>query len=446
MDKNSFALTPPMGWNSYDYYNTTVNEEEIRANAEFMAEHLRRFGYEYIVVDIEWYSYDTGTMPEFQYIPFGRVEMDEYSRLLPCPDKFPSSGGGRGFKPLADYIHSLGLKFGIHIMRGIPREAAHRHCGIKGTAHTADRIADPSNICFWNPDMYGLRPELPESQAYYDSLFELYADWGVDFVKCDDICREDMKSAHDEIRMLHEAIEKCGRPIVLSLSPGPAKPEEAGHYEKYANMWRITDDFWDSWPLLLEMFGRCRLWQGAGKPGCYPDCDMLPVGVIGGRFGEGEERRSNLTIPELRTMMTLWCIMGSPLMMGGELTMMTEEDISLLTNEKLLAMQKCAEDARETRFKESSGEVIWQAKGSADGRVYIALFNISDEETEISMSLSEIRADEACAGGAGRESCGFLLTGIWDEEPVRITDSFSVKVPAHGVRAYAAVPLSSDKE
>ena len=187
MNKNDFAITPPMGWNSYDYYDTTVNEEQVKANADYMAKHLKKFGYEYIVVDIEWYSNDAGTRrSEHQYIPFGDDEMDEYGRFIPSPSRFPSSKNGAGFKPLADYCHSLGLKFGIHIMRGIPRAAAERHLPVFGTNVTAADIADPGSICGWNPDMYGVRNVI-EGQAYYDSLIQMYADWGVDFIKCDDI-------------------------------------------------------------------------------------------------------------------------------------------------------------------------------------------------------------------------------------------------------------------
>ena len=260
MNKNDFAKTPPMGWNSYDYYDTTVNEEQVRANAAFMAEKLKEYGWEYIVVDIEWYSNDAGTKRDkFQYIPFGDVEMDEYGRMQPAPGRFPSSAGGKGFRGLADYVHGLGLKFGIHIMRGIPRGAALNHLPIYGSSYNADEAADPSSICGWNPDMYGVRDN-EAGQAYYDSIISMYADWGVDFIKCDDICdswmyREPLVfSGWHETRMLHKAIEKCGRPIVLSLSPGPAHIDKAWHYAENANMWRITDDLWDNWKLLKEMF------------------------------------------------------------------------------------------------------------------------------------------------------------------------------------------------
>ena len=273
MNKNKFAVTPPMGWNSYDYYDTTVNEEQVKANADYMAAHLKEYGWEYVVVDIQWYAYNVGSQRDrFQYIPFEKIEIDEYSRLLPCPDRFPSSVNGQGFKPLADYVHSRGLKFGIHIMRGIPRIAAHNHMKILGTDKTANQIANPSSICWWNPDMYGLEVDVEGAQEYYNSIFKLYAEWGVDFIKCDDICRHDMKSAEREIEMLHHAIQACGRPMVLSLSPGPALINKAWHYEKYANMWRITDDFWDSWPLLVNMFERCEIWEKHVSEGYTSAC------------------------------------------------------------------------------------------------------------------------------------------------------------------------------
>ena len=382
MNKNDFAPNPPMGWNSYDYYNTEVNEAQVRANAEYMASHLKELGWEYVVVDIQWYAVDAGSQSDkYQYIPFGKVVMDEYSRLLPDPVRFPSAAGGKGFSVLAEYIHSLGLKFGIHIMRGIPRAAAHEHRGLLGTEMTADQLADPSNICWWNPDMYGLRVNLPEAQMYYDSIMQLYAEWGVDFIKCDDICREDAVTAHREIELLHNAIMKCGRPIVLSLSPGPAKISEAAFYAANANMWRITDDFWDSWPLLKDMFRRCELWQGKNQPGCYPDCDMLPVGVIGGCFGKRIERQTALTEEEQRTMMSLWCICGSPLMIGAELTKLDAFTFGLLTNRDVLDMQRFGCDAMQ--LERTDEQAIWVAHDPVHDRGYIALFNLADEERAV---------------------------------------------------------------
>ena len=426
MNKNSFAPRPPMGWNSYDYYDTNVTEAEVLANAEYMAKHLKAYGWEYIVVDIQWYAYSTATMRDkFQYIPFGRNEMDDYGRLLPCPDKFPSSRDGAGFKPLADKIHALGLKFGIHIMRGIPREAAHKHLPILGSDVTADMAADPSSICGWNPDMYGLRKG-EAGQAYYDSVFKLYAQWGVDYIKCDDICntnlyRERQYSARHEIEMLHKAIQNCGRPMVLSLSPGPALVEESWHYKKYANMWRITDDFWDNWETLLYMFDRCEKWQDHVSPGCWPDCDMLPLGWVGKHFGH--ERQSLFTKDEQKTVMTLWCIFGSPLMLGAEMTKLDEWTLSLLQNKQLLKMLNGRFTARQVL--RDKNQAVWAAV-SPEGERYIALFNLSEDTRSVSADLEE------CAAMFPEGQFSPTLEGaqeVWSGEAV--TEA-SFTLPPHG--------------
>lgn len=392
MGKNDFALTPPMGWNSYDYYDTTVTEKDVKANADYMAAHLKEHGWEYVVVDIEWYAHNAGSRrEEWQYIPFEEVEMDEYSRLLPDPARFPSAAGGKGFAPLAEYVHSLGLKFGIHIMRGIPRNAAHRHTKILGANVTADRIANPYSISKWNPDMYGVDASKEGAQEYYDSIFALYAEWGVDYVKCDDICNTNMYpdnpySARAEVEMLHKAIMKTGRPMVLSLSPGPALIEQAWHYETYANMWRITDDFWDEWHLLLNMFERCELWQKHVSEGCFPDCDMLPLGWLGKGFGH--EWYTRFTKDEQITMMTLWCIFRSPLMLGCELTKLDEWTTGLLTNDKVLGLLKGSHGARQVeRDKEHA---VWCSEDNQENAYYLALFNFKEERDEIAVDLSEL--------------------------------------------------------
>lgn len=431
MNKNSFAKFPPMGWNSYDYYDTTVDEAAVRKNAEYMAAHLKEFGWEYVIIDIEWYSHGAGSMrDQFQYIPFAKVEMDEYSRLLPDPARFPSSVGGAGFRPLADYIHSLGLKFGIHIMRGIPRIAAHLHTAIKDCSVTADMAADPSSICRWNPDMYGLR-NTTAGQAYYDSLLELYASWGVDYIKCDDICNTNNQSkfhendyaGRHEIEMLANAIQKCGRPIVLSLSPGPALIEEAWHYETYANMWRITDDFWDDWRLVKNMFYRCELWQNHVSEGCYPDCDMLPLGYVGKGFGQ--ERLCNLTHDEQRTMMTLWCIFGSPLMLGAEMTKLDDWTLSLLTNREVLRLLDPASRARQ--LCRDNEKALWYAEHPQNGTRCLALFNLSDDAKTFSVLLH----DSVPMQGT------HILRELWTGESLTLTDSvLHVQLPAHGCVLY----------
>lgn len=431
MNKNEFAVTPPMGWNSYDYYDTTVNEEQVRANARFMAEHLKASGWEYVVVDIEWYSNDAGSRrSEHQYIPFGDDEMDKYGRFQPSPNRFPSSADGSGFTKLAEYVHSLGLKFGIHIMRGIPRHAAELHCQVYGTGFTANDVADPGSICGWNPDMYGVR-NTEAGQAYYDSIISMYADWGIDFIKCDDICdswmyRGDNFNGWFETEMLHKAIEKCGRPMVLSLSPGPAHIDKAYHYCKNANMWRITDDFWDNWDLLKNMFWRCEMWQDHVRKGCFPDCDMLPLGKVGQGFGE--ERESNFTKEEQKTMMSLWCMFRSPLMIGAELTKLDEWTLSLLTNEDLLSLM--GESCRATQIRRNDTEAVWKNKNEAANVLTVALFNLSEEEKEVSVSFDELQETLDA-------SKKYKLFDLWDKIEVECgIGEITVKVPKHGVKIY----------
>ncbi|MCR5214916.1 MAG: glycoside hydrolase family 27 protein [Eubacterium sp.] len=437
LGSDQWLKNPPMGWNSYDYYDTTVTEEDVKANADYMAKHLRPFGWEYIVVDIAWYSKEAGhDRDKYQYKPFSKMEIDQFSRLLPDVDRFPSSKDGKGFGPLADYVHSLGLKFGIHIMRGIPRCAAYQRSAIKNTDAKANDIANPYSICAWNPYMYGVNPDVEGAQEYYDSLMELYAEWGVDFIKCDDICRMDAESSKKEIEMLHKAIEKCGRNIVLSLSPGPAIVEEHDFYKANANMWRITDDFWDKWELLLDMFDRCRKWQDYVTEGGYPDCDMLPIGMLGKGFGH--EWKSNFSVNEQRTMLTLWSIFHSPLMIGCELTKLDPETLELLTNEDVCDMIRSVRGSREVyrddqfiiwqgRTEDSNAENMPEENNPEEHETnYLALFNISDEDQDIPTKLLE---DYIYHGSHAEDINGETIKEIWTGESYQTIK----KIAAHGV-------------
>ena len=406
--KNDVAPFPPMGWNSYDYYDTTVNEEQVRASADYMAKNLKKYGWEYVVIDIQWSDPDAGKRNSdgTQYIPFSRFCIDQYSRQIPAPNRFPSSAGGAGFKPLADYIHSLRLKFGIHIMRGIPRFACHEHLPIltnDGSAVTADMVANPYSVSKWNPDMYGVDANRKYAQDYYDSIFQLYADWGVDYVKVDDICNTNMYphnpySAEKEIEMMAAAIENSGRGMVLSLSPGPAVIEKAHHYKTYANMWRITDDFWDDWKLLKAMFERCEVWQSHVGDGNWPDCDMLPMNVLGYGWGKMDDPdnkgwKCKFTQEETRTMITLWSIFRAPLMIGTDLPKLDDFNLSLLTNEEILAMDKNPLQAYQANGSCHDNVVTW-INECPDGKSYYeCFFNLSEEEQTIRLNLQIGKSD-----------------------------------------------------
>ena len=368
------AQYPPMGWNSWDCWGAAVTEDIVRKNAEYMAAHLKPFGWEYIVVDIQWYQ---PTATNHSYAPFAPLTIDGCGRLQPAVNRFPSAEGGKGFRPLADYVHSLGLKFGIHIMRGVPREAAYKQLPIEDSEWSCADAANPNDVCAWNPDMYGTRADTRAAQEYYNSIFRMYADWGVDFVKCDDIARE-YPRCRREIEVISEACRGSGRDIVLSLSPGPAPLEQAEHLKTWANMWRVTDDFWDDWTLLKGMFERAQKWCGHAGPGHWPDQDMLPVGAL--RQCEDPEDRTRFTPAEQRTMMTLWCMVRSPLMIGGELPKTDPQTLRLLTNAPLLAIEKETVGTRCLRLTEN--EAIFAAY-RREGGGYIALFNLSDQPRQL---------------------------------------------------------------
>jgi alpha-galactosidase len=227
---NMLAPRPPMGWNSWNSFATTITEAQTREIAAIMADKLLPFGYDILTVDIQWYEPEASS---YTYNAKPNPAMDAYGRMIPALNRFPSSAQGRGFAPLAQAVHALGLKFGIHVMRGIPRAAVDRNLPVLGTDVRAADIADRSNICSWNPDMYGVDMAKPGAQAYYDSIFRLYADWGVDFVKMDDMSRP--YDAHaPEIEAAHKAIAATGRPIILSLSPGETPVIRGDHVRRYA--------------------------------------------------------------------------------------------------------------------------------------------------------------------------------------------------------------------
>ena len=408
------AQTPPMGWNSWDCYGAAVTEDIVRRNAEYMARELKPFGWEYVVVDIQWYQ---PTAVNHSYEPFSELTMDGFGRLLPAVNRFPSAAGGAGFRTLADYVHSLGLKFGIHIMRGLPRMAAHRLLPIADSPYFCHTAADPKSICMWNPDMYGLRCDTPDAAAYYRSIFRLYAEWGVDFVKCDDIARE-YPRCRREIELISEACRSCGREIVLSLSPGPAPLAEAEHLKTYANMWRITDDFWDDWRLLKAMFERAEKWCVHAAPGHWPDADMLPLGAL--RQCDSADGWTRFTPTEQQTMMTLWCMMRSPLMIGAEMTKNDPFTLSLLTNAEVLEILReshCAHPLYTT-----DEESAWIAPRKDGNGFYLALFNLSDKKRTIAA------VPEGAEGMKAKE--------LWTGKPVRVHGGIRSSLPAHGSALY----------
>ena len=380
----TWAPTPPMGWNSWDCYFSSVTEKEVMQNAQYLVDHdLVRYGWEYVVIDIRWYC-NHPSLGGGWYNQNGTQDyvLDEYGRYLPSPSRFPSvmqGGKNMGFKALAERLHAMGLKFGIHIMRGVPKSVIGSKYKLKGSESTSwtSVYQGTTSPCGWLGDNLKVRDN-QYGQLYYNSIMDLYAEWGVDFIKVDDLSRPFYS---DEIRMIRKAIDQTGRPIVLSMSPGKTQYQYAPECLENANMWRMMDDLWDNWPAVDAVFNEAHEWSRYTRPGNYADCDMLPLGQIAmtvadpGYASADAGHWTNLSKDEQLTMMTLWGICHSPLFFGGEMTKNDDFTNSLLTNEEYHQMHKYGTDAHRVLNDEDEGHVVWTSTDPATGNRYLALFH-----------------------------------------------------------------------
>lgn len=365
-----WAPTPPMGWNSWDCYGPSVKEQNVYANAHYMKDNgLLERGWNYVIVDIRWYTNDTG----FWYNTSAAYTMDANGRYFPNTSRFPSAKNGVGFKALADSLHKMGFKFGIHIMRGVPKKAVEEKCPILGTSYTCDQIYNTDSICTWLKDNYTVDCTKPGAQEYYNSLLNLYASWGVDFLKVDDLSRP----YHDgEIWLLRNAIDQCGRDIVFSMSPGATALEKWESCQKNANMWRMMDDLWDNWSDISKVFTLAKSWNQYRLPGNYPDCDMLPLGQI--RLTNTDKRWTNLSHEEQQTMMTLWSLFKSPMFFAGDFTYNDKWTNDLISNEEMIYVDQQSVNNR--LVSDDGTRVVWAADDPASDACYAGLFNLGGSD------------------------------------------------------------------
>jgi hypothetical protein len=420
------APTPPMGWNSWDAYAQNITEAQVKENADFVAQKLKQFGWNYIVVDEGWYLPDPTSSTEENR---GFV-MDPQGRFLPSTLRFPSAANDAGFKPLGDYLHAEGLKFGIHIVRGIPKLAVAKNTVIADSSFHAADAADQSDTCPWNTYNYGVKDNAA-GQAYYDSLAKQYAAWGVDFLKVD--CIADHPYKGDEIRMIRQALDKAGRPIVLSLSPGPTQVAHADEVRKYAEMWRISNDFWDHWGVwpkhefsqgLLQQFTTAAAWASHTGDGHWADADMLPIGHLGPHPGEAEVRDSHFTPDEARTLLTFWSIFRSPLMIGANLPASDSFTLGLLTNPEIIAVDQHSRGNHQVVT--DTREILWAAHRDDGGGEYVALVNVSDAPQSFHHAWKEI----------GLSGKSFGVRDLWLRKDLGRAGELAVTLPPHGSALY----------
>ena len=426
------APTPPMGWNSWDAYGLTIDEAAYRANAKMLAS-VKKYGWTYAVIDEGWYMGN----PNGKDRAAKNFQIDSNGLLVPALDRFPSAAGGAGFKPLGDWVHSLGLKFGFHIVRGIPRGAVERNTPIAGSTFHATDAADTSDACGWDDGNWGVRDNAA-GQAYYDSMMRLYAKWGVDFLKVD--CIADHPYKISEIRQIAAGIKKSGRPMVLSLSPGPTQLEHAGEISRYAQMWRISNDIWDGWqfashtpdgyPSGVETaFDNLARWNSYVRPGAWPDADMLPLGALRPHPGMGDPRESRLTHDEERTQFTLWSIARSPLILGANLTQLDPFTRSLITNDKVITINQTAFESHPLIALPSGFEHarVWEASAGTASRPvrYLAFFNLTNQAAQLDSTWEQL-------GMKGSHSA----LDLWSGAKLPRAQQIHVQLPAHGSAVY----------
>jgi hypothetical protein len=432
------APTPPMGWNSWDAYGLTIDEADFKANVKVLSG-LKQYGWEYAVIDEGWYMQD----PFASKLESRKYVFDGNGIQIPAVNRFPSAANGTGFMPLADWVHAQGLKFGIHIVRGIPKQVVRENLPIAGSSFHAAEAGDTSDTCPWDDGNYGVQDNAA-GQAYYDSMMMKYARWGLDYIKVDCIGAHPYRPT--EIKQIASAIRKTRRPIVLSLSPGPMQLENAAEVAEYAQMWRISDDHWDGWTFphkpndgefpfgVRDAFDRLAKWFPNVAPGNWPDEDMLPEGWLGPHPGWGEPRQSRLTQDEQRTEFTLWAIARSPLILGTNLTKLDDFTKSLITNSTILFMNQNVTYSRPldaanlpVGFENAR---VWRATIDAPGArnyaEFLAFFNLDEKPVSLHASWKQL----------GLEGRKHMVQDAWKEDTGRESTGINVILPTHGSAIY----------
>lgn len=451
--------TPPRGWNSYDSFTKNVNETEFLANCEAVAKYLLPHGYDTCTIDYLWYEPDNGDW-----------FLDEYCRPIPEVARFPSSAGGKGLKPVADKVHAMGLKFGIHIMRGTSTYAKQKNCKVKGTnVNLADIVSmDKETVCPWKKQSLSVDVSKPGGQEFFDSLYEQYAvDWDVDFIKNDCVFGGNLNPVTlAQIRAQSKSIQKFAsvRNITYSLSPGGGNNRTvgAGEVSKYVNMYRVTGDTWDHWSMLEDHFvtasemADAKLIGAAGPAGSksFPDLDMLPLGFVTqpGDSHKLPNHMSNLTKDEQTQLMTIWAMARSPLVFGGDArvlgTAKNKLTLELLTNKDMLDISDNSFNNHEVKdgfYPVSCPPWVkgnykcgrmWAAE--LPGSVYVAAFFNSDgDDPYVTM-----RNFNKVFGVKDGEDC--QVFDVWNGKKLSATvnSTLTLDVPAHGA---ALIKLSDCK-
>ncbi|MFF4488184.1 NEW3 domain-containing protein [Streptomyces sp. NPDC001544] len=413
----SLSSTPPMGWSSWSALREggSLTQDGIKAQARVMHDKLQRYGYRYINIDAGWSDH-----------------LDAYGRDAWDTTRFPD-----GLPALASYLHGLGLKFGIYLTPGVPIEAYQKNLPVHGTPYHMQDMADPTRPGNTHNDSYRIDFGKPGAQEYVQSYADLFASWGVDYIKMDFVGpggglvptdnRPDMKA-------WHQAIAATGRPMHLELS-NSLSIADAATWRATSNGWRTGGDIecycgvngsstpLTSWQRMSARFDQVADWQPYGGPGAFNDYDSIEV-------GNGDD--GGLTPDERRTQLSLWSLAASPLLLGTDLTKLYGPDLELLTNRDVIAVDQDATDA--SRVSKSATAQVF-AKTEPNGDVIIGLFNTGPGAQTVSVA----------PGTAGLPaSSSYRLDNLWTHQVARASGSaVAASVPAHGVALLRVRPWST---
>ena len=421
-ESNGVGLTPAMGWSSWSFIRSHPTAAKIEAQAQAMkSSGLTSVGYQYVNLDDFWYECPGSQGPN----------VDQYGRWVIDTTKFPSSGSVNGIQAVANYVHSLGLKFGVYVTPGISEQAVAQNTPIEGTSYTADQIAEPSvhENNYNCGGMVGIDYSKPGAQAFINSWANQFASWGANYVKLDGVGSFDIP----DVQAWSSGLQQTGRPIHLELS-NSLNINDASVWKQYSNGWRTGGDVecycgtnGSSYPLtdwnnVSGRFNQVAAWQPYGGPGAFNDYDSIEV---------GNGSNDGLTYDERQTQMSLWALAASPFILGTDLTSLDPTDLALLKNRSVISVDQDSIDA--SRIADTATEQTF-AKTEKNGDVVVGLFNTSGASENVSTSASALGL---------KPGTDYLLDNLWTHQRTETTGTISAQVPSHGVALFRVSPLNN---
>jgi alpha-galactosidase len=402
------AATPPMGWSSWSALRGNITEDKIKAEARIMHDQLRSHGYQYINIDSGWTDH-----------------LDAYGRDAWNTTKFP-----HGIPALAAYVHHLGLKFGIYMLPGIPKAAVAANTPILGTPYHAADIADTTTEGNTYTDSWRIDYSKPGAASYVQSYADLFASWGVDYIKMDFVGPGGGLHPADnraDIEHWHYALQNSGRPIHLELS-NSLSFDYASTWQAFSNGWRIEGDvecysscpgFLTNWnSRVVRRFTDVPKWIPYAGPGHWNDLDSLEL-------GNGDT--DGLTPDERISTMTLWAIESSPLLLGTDLTKLDPADLALMTNDEVIGVDQEGRPA--TPISQATPQQVWFS-AEPTGSYVVALFNLDSSPATVTANWSDL-------GFTGRAN----VRDLWSHTQIaNQADGFSATLPPHGARLLRVSP------